>query len=102
MSSLERCLFSFVAYFIMNLFVSLLWICSILFYVYGIFPLSYELFENISFYEPGIIFFSVDLFTCCVDGFSLVQSYLMVFVICTFDVLQKKALFSSPMSRLFS
>lgn len=50
-----------------------------------------KIFPSIS---QVLFFFSIDLITCCVDGFSLVQSYLMVFVICTFDVLQKKGHYS--------
>lgn len=47
-------------------------------------------------------FVLTDLFSCCVDGLSLVWSSLTAFVKYTFDVLQKRKSLLSPMSRLFS
>ena len=79
MSSLEKCLFSYLAHFLIGSFIFLELSCRRCLYIFEINPLSVASFAIIFSQSEGCLFTLLIVFLCCAKLLSLIRSHLFIF-----------------------
>ena len=79
MSSLEKCLFSYLAYFLIGLFIFLELSCRSCLYIFEINPLSYDSYAVIFSHSEGCLFTLLIVYFDVQKLLSLIRSHLFIF-----------------------